>query len=192
MISSLIDAVLLSALAATSVCVLMMYRRLKRFDALQSEAAKAFVRSSQALENARAALEALHEHGGEMAVSLAARLNEARLVLNEIEDGVAKRTRRARQEEAEIERRRAEVAASAPPPMAPDVDFMHEWTDRFTGLGNANRARPRGPARATPAVRAPITIDAGAASLVETAPLAPSQSLSLTWRALANAAQRAG
>jgi len=189
-ISSLIDAVLLSALAATSICVILMYRRLQRFDALQSEAAKAFVRSSQALENARAALEALHEHSGEMAVSLAARLNEARLVLNEIDDRLEKRADKARREEAEFDRQRAARASTPPSMPEPDLAFLKEWTDRFSGLAARGSARhgsfaPHGGDVVT------HTIDPGAAAVIDAAPLPPAQTLALTWRALAQAAQRA-
>lgn len=189
MISSIIDAVLLTALAATSVCVLLMYRRLQRFDALQNEAAKAFVRCSQALENARAALEALHDHSGDMAVSLASRLNEARLVLNEIEQGIDKRTARARQDDAEFAAaaRRSARAEAHPPASAADLDFLREWTDRFGGLGNRARAGR------TDAVYDPSPTGHGgsAAMSAEDVSLLPvSQPNSPTWRELANAAQR--
>lgn len=186
MISSIIDAVLLSALAATSVCVIMMYRRLQRFDALQSEAAKAFVRSSQALENARTALEALHDHSGDMAVSLASRLNEARLVLNEIEQGLSKRAAKAREEDAEYAAHRA-VHANAPGvPTEPDLNFLREWTDRFGGLGNRARAS-RGEPTYDPYPRG----SGSTAAYADEIPLLPAtQPSSLTWRELANAAQR--
>ncbi len=186
MISSIIDAVLLSALAATSVCVIMMYRRLQRFDALQSEAAKAFVRSSQALENARNALEALHDHSGEMAVSLASRLNEARLVLNEIEQGLSKRTEKAREEDAEFAAHRAAYAGASGDPTHPDLNMLREWTDRFGGLGNRTRA-----GRGEPAYDPYPRGSGGAAAYADDTPLLPaSQPSSLTWRELANAAQR--
>ncbi|WP_420392724.1 hypothetical protein [Acuticoccus sp.] len=94
MISSIIDMVLLAALAGTSAAVLLMYRRLRRFDALQGEAAREFARSADALDKARAAIAGLHDEGGGLAVTLAGRMNEARLVLNEIEDAT-ERTRAA-------------------------------------------------------------------------------------------------
>ena len=191
MISSIIDAVLLTALAATSACVLLMYRRLRRFDVLQSEAAKAFVRSSQALENARAALDALHEQSGEMAVSLAARLNEARLVMNELESGVGMRRANPAPSGRPAPQRPAE-----PPPWparhsgTSEPDLQDEWDDRFAGLAarsdqRRQRARRSAEAREVCAV-API---ADAAAL-HAAPIAPSQALTLTWRNLADAARR--
>lgn len=194
MISSLIDAVLLTALAATSFCVILMYRRLQRFDALQGEAAKAFVRSAQALENARLALETLHDNGGELTFSLAARLNEARLVINELEQGTATRGDALRRESvrretmqreatAEAARRAAAAAGAATAPAEPEIDFTDGWADRFDGLGQkttGQRVSQRG-AKA----RSHSTIE------METAPLPDSQSLALSWRAIAGAAQRA-
>lgn len=86
MISSIIDLVLLAALGATSGSVLMMYRRLKRFDVLQGEAAREFARSATALDRAREAIADLQADGGDMAVTLAGRLNEARLLINDIDE----------------------------------------------------------------------------------------------------------
>ena len=88
-ISSIIDVVLLAALGATSGSVLMMYRRLQRFDALQGEAAKEFARASDALDKARDALAKLQADGGDMTVTLASRLNEARVVINDIEEATS-------------------------------------------------------------------------------------------------------
>ncbi len=85
MISSIIDAVLLAALAATSTCVLLMYRRLKAFDIMQGEAAQQFARTAEALERARRAMASLQDDGGDMAVSLAGKLNEGRMMINELE-----------------------------------------------------------------------------------------------------------
>ncbi|GAB5375482.1 MAG: hypothetical protein AcusKO_19440 [Acuticoccus sp.] len=192
MISSLIDAVLLTALAATSFCVILMYRRLQRFDALQSEAAKAFVRSAQALEHARDALETLHDSGGEMAVSLAARLNEARLVINELEEGTRKRSDKARHETAVAASRAqaaataARAAASTPPPAAANVDFTQDWTDRFDGLGQ-KAARHRAATHTATTGRA-----AGTSAAMDSAPLPSSQAPALSWRSIAQAAHRAG
>lgn len=95
MISFAIDFVLITALAVTSVCVLTMYRRLRRFDALQGEAAKAFAGAADALEKARWSIASLQREGDDMAVALAARLNEARLVLNDMDAALENRARQA-------------------------------------------------------------------------------------------------
>lgn len=196
MISSIIDAILLSALTATSICVLLMYRRLQRFDALQSEAAKAFVRSSQALDNARAALDALHEHSGEMAVSLAARLNEARLVINEIDNGTAgKRPGRPDQRgQSGTKPVSPQPAWQAPEESVPDIDFAREWDPRFSNLQTAARAKNE--RSATAAFRSDYapghaSPQHGMAPTLHT-PIADGQSLTVTWAALSDAARRNG
>ncbi len=117
MISSIIDIILLGALAGTSGAVLLMYRRLQRFDALQNAAAKEFARSSEALDRAREAMSKLSDEGGEMALTLVNRLNEARMVMNDIDEATM-RTRGAYVEIAEFERSRPPVPTPVPQPMA--------------------------------------------------------------------------
>ncbi|MBJ3778673.1 hypothetical protein [Acuticoccus mangrovi] len=116
MISSIIDFVLLSALAATSGCVLLMYRRLQRFDALQGVAAKEFARSSEALDRAREAIQDLQADGGDMAVALASRLNEARVVMNDIDQATTRTMETFLASPAA-----AMPATSEPAPLAPDA-----------------------------------------------------------------------
>ncbi|WP_157956265.1 hypothetical protein [Acuticoccus yangtzensis] len=113
MISSIVDFILLAALAGTSGAVLLMYRRLQRFDALQNAAAKEFARSSEALDRAREAMTRLSDDGGKMALTLAGRLNEARVMMNEIEEATT-RTRGAYVEIAEFELSRPPVARPEP------------------------------------------------------------------------------
>lgn len=109
MISSIVNLVLLAALVGTSVAVMMMYRRLRRFDVLQGEAAKEFARTAAALDRAREAIGELAADGGEMAVTLAARLNEARLLINDIEEATL------RTQEAAV-LAQAPMVEHAPPP----------------------------------------------------------------------------
>ncbi|ORE95810.1 hypothetical protein ATO13_03090 [Stappia sp. 22II-S9-Z10] len=90
-----------------------MYRRLQRFDALQNAAAKEFARSSEALDRAREAMTRLSDDGGKMALTLAGRLNEARVMMNEIEEATT-RTRGAYVEIAEFELSRPPVARPEP------------------------------------------------------------------------------
>lgn len=112
MISSIIDAVLIAALVVTSGCVILMYRRLKQFDALQGEAASAFASASKALEQARLALHNLQSEGDVMAVALASRLNEARSMLNELDTTLMHHAARGAM---------ASPAPAAPPAPAPAV-----------------------------------------------------------------------
>ncbi|UOM34313.1 hypothetical protein [Acuticoccus sp. I52.16.1] len=121
MISSIVDVILLAALAGTTGAVLLMYRRLQRFDALQNAAAKEFARSSEALDRAREAMSKLSDEGGQMAITLVDRLNEARVVMNEI-DAATLRTRETYVEIAEFERSHPPAPIPAPAAAAPVAD----------------------------------------------------------------------
>ncbi|WMS41802.1 hypothetical protein RDV64_17265 [Acuticoccus sp. MNP-M23] len=190
MISSIIDAVLLTALAATSGSVLLMYRRLRRFDVLQSEAARAFATSAHALDNAKAALETLQDDGGEMAVSLAARLNEARLMINEIE----RTTMRHRPDDT--------PAAPDAPEYSPSRIIDSAWEDRFEGLlrqaerHSARTAHDYRSQMPVPRPPAPEPVSPVAAAIeAALARMSPSDAAAAArnprWRALADAAHRA-
>lgn len=192
MISSVVDAVLLTALAATSGCVLLMYRRLRRFDVLQSEAARAFASSAHALDKAKAALETLQDDGGEMAVSLAARLNEARLMINEIE----RTTLRHEQYDA--------PAAPAPYEQDPVEVIDAAWQDRFEGLLRQAERQSVAPAQSANAYRGGMPVPRKApppaspvAAAIEAAlaRMSPSDAAAAArnphWRAIADAAHRA-
>lgn len=184
MISSIIDGVLLCALAATSVCVLLMYRRLQKFDALQGEAATAFARTAHALDNAKAAMDTLNADSGEMAVSLAARLNEARMLLNELDRVTGERRRPAHAEVLE------DPKSPPPSPRDAQAEFLAEWEERFTGMRAAAEARAQ--AAHTTQTQQAATMNA----LVTTQPtrtalaLSPAPSLTVSWRALSDAAHR--
>ncbi|WP_226578011.1 hypothetical protein [Acuticoccus sediminis] len=115
MISSAINIILLVALAATSGAVILMYRRLQRFDALQNAAAKEFARASEAIDRAREAMGKMADDGGEMAVTLATRLNEARMMMNDIEDATI-RTRDAYLEFKAFETATPPAPAAVPAP----------------------------------------------------------------------------
>ncbi len=203
MISSVIDAVLLTALAATSGSVLLMYRRLKKFDVLQSEAARAFASSAHALDRAKAALETLQDDSGEMAVSLAARLNEARLMINEIERGTASyaAAQEARQKPAPAAPRKAEHAQR---PQTPVEIIDAAWQDRFEGLlRQAERhAMASGHDRSCSTERMPVPRSAepggspvAAAIEAALARMSPADAAAAAsnprWRAIADAAHRA-
>lgn len=183
MISSIIDGVLLCALAATSGCVLLMYRRLQRFDALQSEAAAAFARTARALDNAKAAMDALHADSGEMAVSLASRLNEARMVLNEFER-VTEGAAPARRPEVIEEHRPAPVVRD------PHADLLAEWEERFAGMRAAAEARGRATYAADPGPGASMNALVASHPTGTALAVSPSPSMPVTWRTLSEAAHR--
>ncbi|MCF3932478.1 hypothetical protein L1787_03490 [Acuticoccus sp. M5D2P5] len=144
MISSIIDFVLLSALAATSGSVLLMYRRLRRFDALQGQAAKEFARSSEALDRARDAIRALQADGGNMAVTLAARLNEARMVMNDVDEATSRTT-----EAFKAGSKRVDMPPAPPAPRP--VEARPEPTTPTNAPASGDGRRPYGEEAPVPA-----------------------------------------
>lgn len=201
MISSIIDAVLLTALAATSGAVMLMYRRLRKFDVLQSEAARAFASSAHALDKAKAALETLQDDSGEMAVSLAARLNEARLLINEIERGTMRYEAEAM---AEREPEPARRAAAAQPAQTPVEIIDAAWQDRFGGLlrqaerhaiANGHAADTYRSHTSVPHQAQPPSSPVAAAIEAALARMSPADAAAAAsnprWRAIADAAHRA-
>ncbi|MFC4173641.1 hypothetical protein ACFOYU_16520 [Microvirga sp. GCM10011540] len=85
MMSSLVNAVLFLALVMTSVCVLIMYRKLKSFEAHQSEYKRAFGQTSDALRAAGNAVQTFSTEGREILSALEERIEEARAVIAELE-----------------------------------------------------------------------------------------------------------
>lgn len=81
MMSSLVNLVLFAALVITSLCVLAMYRKLKRFDAYQAEYKRLFSEASTALNSAGEAVRTFGKDGKEVADTLGDRIDEARAVL---------------------------------------------------------------------------------------------------------------
>lgn len=182
MISLVIDTILITALVVTSGCVLLMYQRLKRFDALQGDAAKAFAAASEALEQARRALHGLQTDGDTMAVALANRLNEARMVLNELDDTLSTRNR-------------AGVNATPSPPPAPPpvvrrsppaTEPAAESPPTMYVHGDPDQADPRAPATRWSPPAAKIKAVASSNKAKQNAPTAPAPAV--TWSSLAKAA----
>lgn len=85
MTSFLIDALLLAALVATSVCVVLMHLRLRRLDRFHAEYERAFVQTAGALDAAREAVTALNVDGRVMVVALGNRIDEAKAVIAALE-----------------------------------------------------------------------------------------------------------
>lgn len=83
--SSLVNLVLFLALIATSLCVLAMYRKLKRFDAYQTEYKRLFDQTSVALNSAGDAVRTFGTEGREVVEALGSKIDEARGVLAELE-----------------------------------------------------------------------------------------------------------
>jgi hypothetical protein len=128
-----------------------MYRRLQRFDALQGEAAREFARSAEALDRARDAIRTLQADGGDMTATLAARLNEARIVMNDI-DAATARTSAAFAQPAGEEP--AEAADDAAPAACAGQDAPATPAQR---IRDAARARGRASQAARTAREARVT-----------------------------------
>lgn len=84
MMSSLVNLVLFVALVVTSLCVLAMYRKLKRFDAYQAEYRRVFDQASLALNSAGESVRIFGTEGREVVEALGTQIEEARAVLVEL------------------------------------------------------------------------------------------------------------
>lgn len=78
MMSSLVNAALFLALVATSVCVVSMYRKLKRLDSYHAEYKRIFDQTAEALTSANEAVQMLNEDGKDVLLELGQRIEEAR------------------------------------------------------------------------------------------------------------------
>lgn len=83
--ASLVDGVLLTALVATSACVVPMYLKLKRLDRAQAEYGRAVAASGHALASAGEAVRSFAGEGREVLDALGQKIEEARATLAELE-----------------------------------------------------------------------------------------------------------
>jgi hypothetical protein len=83
--ASLVDGVLLTALVATSACVVPMYLKLKRLDRAQAEYGRAVAASGHALASAGEAVRSFAGEGREVLDALGRKIEEARATLAELE-----------------------------------------------------------------------------------------------------------
>lgn len=83
--SSLADTVLFIALVLTSLCVLMMHRRLKRLDSHQAEYKRALDQTHKSLSEASLAIQTFGADSREVLNELNARINEARTLISQLE-----------------------------------------------------------------------------------------------------------
>ena len=86
MTSSLVNFILLAALIITSICVAMMYFKLKRFEVHHTEYKRVFEQASEALSIAGNAIRSLNHEGREVLQSLEQRIDEAKLMIRAIEN----------------------------------------------------------------------------------------------------------
>jgi len=85
MMSSIVDVVLFAALLITTVCVVQMYRKLKRLDAYHEDYQRIFTETAAALNSARDAVRAFHDEGRDTVAQLGREIEEARRVIAEID-----------------------------------------------------------------------------------------------------------
>ncbi|MFG1421492.1 hypothetical protein [Roseixanthobacter liquoris] len=79
------DLLLLAALLATTVCVVMVHRKLQRLDVLNADYERALADTSRALTAARDALVTLDLDGKETLILLATRIDQAHALIDEID-----------------------------------------------------------------------------------------------------------
>ncbi len=88
--ASLVDGVLLTALVATSACVVPMYLKLKRLDRAQAEYGRAVAASGHALASAGEAVRSFAGEGRAVLDALGQKIEEARAMLAELEAAQAR------------------------------------------------------------------------------------------------------
>lgn len=84
MTSYLADSALLIALVATCVCVVAMYRRLRKLDRYHDEYERTFARTSDALDATREELARFRQDGRDLAAALDTRIEAAQALLHEL------------------------------------------------------------------------------------------------------------
>ncbi|MDQ0506675.1 hypothetical protein [Xanthobacter agilis] len=85
MISYPVDILLLAALVATTVCVVMLYRRLSRLDRLNADYGRALEDAAKALTAARDSLQTFSSDGREVLTKLSSRIEDAHGVIAELD-----------------------------------------------------------------------------------------------------------
>ncbi|MFH3478301.1 hypothetical protein [Xanthobacter variabilis] len=85
MISSPVDILLLVALLATTVSVVVLYRRLARLDRLNADYGRALEDAANALTAARDSLQTFSADGREVLTQLSSRIDDAHGVIAELD-----------------------------------------------------------------------------------------------------------
>jgi hypothetical protein len=90
MFSTLVDVPLLLALIGTTVCTVMLYRRLKQLDAGLDGYRRMITESAKALDSASQAAKALSVEGRETVHALGHRIGQATSLLTELDDALTR------------------------------------------------------------------------------------------------------
>jgi len=94
--SSIVDVVLFVALLLTTGSVVLMYRKLKQLDGLQSDYQRALKDASAALTAARDAMTGIHAEGRDTLTRLGHEIDEARRLITELDLLLGKASTRSR------------------------------------------------------------------------------------------------
>jgi len=86
--SSIVEYVLFAALLLTTGSVVLMYRKLKRFDGLTSEYQRALRDAAAALTAARETLAAVHAESSETIALLGRKTDQAQRLIDEIDERI--------------------------------------------------------------------------------------------------------
>ena len=90
MFSALVDVPLFLALAVTTVCIVMLYRRLKLLDAGLDGYRRMIAESAGALDAAGQAAKTMSLEGRETVYALAHRIAQAKSLLTELDDALTR------------------------------------------------------------------------------------------------------
>lgn len=88
MISYLIDGVLLTALAGTSIQVALMYREIRKLRRHDGEYRDILEETGEALEDVESALRDLNAHGAQVVMALGNRIDRAQATIGELDERV--------------------------------------------------------------------------------------------------------
>ncbi|NBN79350.1 hypothetical protein GWI72_13820 [Microvirga tunisiensis] len=110
MISYLVDAVLLIALAITSVKMVTMYRELRRLGSYHTDYQRIFDQTALALDGIEVSIQELNVRGSQVLNALGSRMDDARELIAEIDGLIREAKRQQSVLKAELKQLSAELA----------------------------------------------------------------------------------
>ncbi|WP_106752540.1 hypothetical protein [Pannonibacter carbonis] len=110
MISYLVDAVLLVALAITSIKMVTMYRELRRLGSYHADYQRVFDQTSLALDGIEVSIQEINVRGAQVLNALGSRMDDARDLIAEIDGLIREAKRQQSVLKAELKQLSAELA----------------------------------------------------------------------------------
>lgn len=110
MISYLVDAVLLIALAITSVKMVTMYRELRRLGSYHADYQRVFDQTALALDGIEVSIQEINVRGAQVLNALGSRMDDARDLIAEIDGLIREAKRQQSVLKAELKQLSAELA----------------------------------------------------------------------------------